>query len=392
MSEPTPPASDPYDPTRRGGDDSAPASDASDAPPPIPSAPDAPTNADAVPPPTGYTPPGGPSPYGQQPPAPYGQQPPEPSPYGQAGASPYGSSSYGQAGGPSPYGLPQNVYGTTSTATLGGPPPDAPRRSGLGLASVIVGGVALLFALVPFLGYFGILVALVGLVLGIIALVQKGRTKGLALTGTILSGVALLLAIVLSIVYTIGFVQRVQSLAEETSLPTPSSTQTDDPFDENSGGDAADQGGLENGEGTRDTPLPLGTTIVLPDDNGDDEWEITPGASTLDANSIVLAEDYNDPAPEGSQYALLPVTIKYVGAATGDPFEITVNFVAADGTTYDPFDSFVLVDGDLTDINELYPDGQDTGNVVIAVPTEGVTDGTWSIETYDAQPVFFTAQ
>ena len=59
--------------------------------------------------------------------------------------------------------------------------------------------------------------------------------------------------------------------------------------------------------GSRDNPLPIGTTVILDDEMGG-VWEITLLPPTLEANETVLDENmFNEAPPEGLQYALLPV-------------------------------------------------------------------------------------
>jgi predicted membrane protein len=100
------------------------------------------------------------------------------------------------------------------------PPPPAPEQqyapaapaksgNGLGIAALIIGIIALIGALIPFLNYGAWFLGLVGLVLGIIGLVQKNRKKGVATAGTIISGVAIILSIVLAIAYTAAFANAV---------------------------------------------------------------------------------------------------------------------------------------------------------------------------------------
>ena len=87
----------------------------------------------------------------------------------------------------------------------GSAPPPPKTGNGLGLASLIIGIVALVGAVVPIVNYVSGFVAFVGLVLGVIALFLKGRRKGAAITGVVLNAVAILLSIILAIVYTAGF-------------------------------------------------------------------------------------------------------------------------------------------------------------------------------------------
>ncbi|WP_382304240.1 DUF4190 domain-containing protein [Herbiconiux sp. UC225_62] len=192
--------------------------------PPVAPPPASAPGADAPPPyqaPPAYVPPPA---YASVPP---GQVPPGQVPPGQVP--------------PGPYGQP---------GQYGGPPPVAPTSggNGLGIASIIVGGVAFIGAFIPFLNYAVWFVALVGLVLGIIALVRKGRSKGLAIGGTILSGVALILSIVLAVVYTFGFIGAVNEAIDEglaTITPIPvDPLPSDDPFATDAPDDGTDDGDL----------------------------------------------------------------------------------------------------------------------------------------------------
>ncbi|MCS5733103.1 DUF4190 domain-containing protein [Herbiconiux daphne] len=137
-------------------------------------------------------------------------------------AAPQQSPAYGSHVSPPPpgYGPPPGAYG--QPPQYAGPPSTPPPAgNGLAIAAVIVGGVAFIGAFIPFLNWGVWFVALVGLVLGIIALVRKSRSKGLALTGTILSGVALILSIVLAVVYTVIFFAAAVNDAAENPLITP---------------------------------------------------------------------------------------------------------------------------------------------------------------------------
>ena len=83
--------------------------------------------------------------------------------------------------------------------------PSSKPRNGLGLAALIVGIVAFVGAFIPLFNYAAGFIAVVGIVLGIIALVLARRPKGAAITGLVLSVLALILSVVLAIVYTFVF-------------------------------------------------------------------------------------------------------------------------------------------------------------------------------------------
>ncbi|MGG7465616.1 MULTISPECIES: MmpS family transport accessory protein [unclassified Plantibacter] len=86
-------------------------------------------------------------------------------------------------------------------------PGNAPVKTGngLGVAALVIGIIALIGSFIPFLNYGTGFLAFIALVLGVIGLVQKGKSKGTAIAGTIIAVIALILSIVLAIVYTAGF-------------------------------------------------------------------------------------------------------------------------------------------------------------------------------------------
>jgi len=95
-------------------------------------------------------------------------------------------------GGPGQPGQPGGFPGQPGPPTSGGG-----RGNGLVVAAVVVGGVALLFSWVP---VFGLLLGLVGLALGIVAVVRKAGSRVLAWVGTGLSILATLIGIVVLLV------------------------------------------------------------------------------------------------------------------------------------------------------------------------------------------------
>lgn len=105
-----------------------------------------------------------------------------------------------------------------------GSAPTAPKSgNGLGLASLIIGVAALVGAVIPIVNYVSGFVAFIGLILGVVALFLKNRTRGTAITGIVLNAVALVLSIVLAIVYTAGFATGVSN-AIQTAQANASST------------------------------------------------------------------------------------------------------------------------------------------------------------------------
>ncbi len=74
----------------------------------------------------------------------------------------------------------------------------------MGIASMVIGILAALLGFVPFCNYFALLPAIVGLVLGIVDVVLKGKKqqpKGMGVAGVVLNSVA----IILILVWTLAF-------------------------------------------------------------------------------------------------------------------------------------------------------------------------------------------
>jgi hypothetical protein len=148
--------------------------------------------------------------YGQQPQ--YGQQR-----YGQQ--PPYGQQQYGQPGYP-PYG--QQQYGQ---------PPTGPQRNGLGVASLVLGIVALVLFWIPVLG---LIPAGVGLGLGIAGRRRASRGEadngGVALAGIVTSAVAIVISLAL---FTVGFITGLAMLDDEAAAPAePQETIEEDETEE----------------------------------------------------------------------------------------------------------------------------------------------------------------
>lgn len=274
---------------------------------------------------------------------------------------------------------PSNLYAPAPTAV--------PARRGLAITSLILGVVALLGSAVPVLNVISALIAVVGLALGIVALVKR-QPKGLSLSGTIVSAVALLVSLVLAVVYAIGLAAAIEGASSGVSGSVDEPVSVGEPAAEPAEEPAA------GAEGTRDNPAPLGTTVVL-SEGGEDTYEITLGPATLNANeAVAAANQFNEAPPAGFQYAVLPVAVTYIGSETGTPWiDLTIEFVSASGTTHTQSDSLVVGPSpDIFEINELYPGASGSGNITIMIPTDNAEAGTWTVSSLFVEPYFFTAQ
>ena len=245
----------------------------------------------------------------------------------------------------------------------------APAAKGLAIAALIVGIVAFLTGLVPILG---LIIGLVGLLLGILALVKR-QPKSLALTGTILSGIAVIASIIATILAG-AFTAAVVETVEEGTSVTAEAPAGSDPATEESVADA----------GTRENPFPIGTVISSSD------WDAVINSVNLSANdAVAAANQFNDPAPEGQQYAVVNVTVNYKGADTGIPAFVQIDYVTATGEVISTWDSFAVAPEPSFGGGELYAGGTATGNLAFLIPSSAdgilrVTPGMFADDVFVA--------
>ena len=255
------------------------------------------------------------------------------------------------------------------------PAPATPAaKSPLTLWALIVAIVAVVSAIIPILSFVAWVPALVATILGIVGLATKRPGGGKALTAVILGPVALLVAIVVSLVTIAGISNSLPSTDSKPNgiADAPAEAQPDAPA-----------------LGTRENPAPAGSTVMLSDNSGE-VYEITFGAATLDAGSVIAAENmFNEPADAGFQYLLVPLTFTYVGTETGTPWlDVQFAFVSAAGTTHDSSSSFVVAPQPLTDINELYPGATATANLVLMVPSADIEKGALTVSPLFGEKYF----
>lgn len=141
-------------------------------------------------------------------------------------------------------------------------------------------------------------------------------------------------------------------------------------------------------EGTHTNPFPKGTTV------GTEKVTIAIGEVTWNAtDAVAAANQFNEAAPAGSTYAIVPVTITNVSdpEAVNPAIAMTIKFVADDGRSFDQ--QYLVIDSDLSSVGDLYAGGVGQGNVVFALPNEVSAGGQWSVEqTFSfGDPVFISA-
>lgn len=143
----------------------------------------------------------GPAPYV----APAAQEPlappvPPAAPVPQAAADPLGLQSASETGTQPEYAPPAYAPNQSAGAYA---EPGATGPRGFAIAALVLGIAGLVLVWLPFLAVVALPAAIVGLILGIVAM-RKGQPKGFALTGVILSGVAILISVISMVVVMIG--------------------------------------------------------------------------------------------------------------------------------------------------------------------------------------------
>lgn len=142
--------------------------------------------------------------------------------------------------------------------------------------------------------------------------------------------------------------------------------------------------------GTRDDPFPAGSTLTASLAAGG-SVNLQLGPATWDAGAAIAAENmFNDPAPAGSTYVLVPVTMTNVDSPEGQStFLVDVIYVAPDGRSFEE-EYGVVAPNELSHVADLYSGGVGSGNLVFTIPADA-QGGVWGVSYGFADPVFVVA-
>lgn len=134
-------------------------------------------------------------------------------------------------------------------------------------------------------------------------------------------------------------------------------------------------------QGTREHPFAIGDAVT------NDDWEVTLGEPREAGTEVADENPFNEPAPDGMEFWIVPVTATYIGDETGLPWiDLEVRFVGSDGRTYSDYCG--VIPDDLQEVDELYADATAEGNTCVVVPTGA--DGLWTLAAGWSDPVFFS--
>lgn len=149
--------------------------------------------------------------------------------------------------------------------------------------------------------------------------------------------------------------------------------------------------------GTRENPVPQGTLAKHSDAS---VWKYSVGATDTDAwPEISAANEFNEPAPEGSTYISVPVHIVTEDveamAEGGDPWaSFTVDYVTAAGNSFgeQTCTGVLPAPGPLYEVGTMYGGAEADFLACAAVPTADIPGGAWKISSLmDASAAVFFA-
>ncbi|MFM6975027.1 MAG: hypothetical protein ACKOXM_07890 [Agromyces sp.] len=250
------------------------------------------------------------------------------------------------------------------------------------LIALVTAVVGFVFACSPGAILLGWILLPIAFVLAIVSFFVKERRVGMSVAALVISIVG---TIVGAIVFT-AFVATTFNNAfggDVTVLPGSTDSSSSAP---------ASNGSESNADaklGSRENPLPLGTTV----EQGD--WKITINSVNFDAAKLIAAENsFNEPAPAGKVYILVNVTATYTGSDPNgsSPF-ITVDYVTVDGVTISTSDAIVVEPEAFDYSSALYTGAATTGNIALAVPTDTATQGVLAVQaTLIGDKAFFAVK
>jgi hypothetical protein len=247
-------------------------------------------------------------------------------------------------------------------------PPVPPRKgSGLAIASMVLGIIALLLSWVPIVNNLAAVLAVVGLGLGIPALLRARRGtaggKGLAITGLVTSAVALVLVVVTQFFYASVIDEVERSLEEEMGSASADAVAPEvaEPVTEEEPAVAADA-------------VPLGVPAQVGD------YQVTVDAVQVDGNAAVAAANEFNEAPAG-QYVITQLTVTYTGSDEGMPgWDLSAVFHGTDARQYSDAECMAVLEDDAMDAPTLNPGGTDTFEFCMDVPPSAIPGGQLSVE------------
>ncbi len=186
---------------------------------------------------------------------------------------------------------------------------------------------------------------------------------------------------------------------EPSDEPTSEEPTTEEPSEEPTG--ASDNGGADpatgTGQGTKDAPYALNQPFTLDDGQGG-KVEVVIGTPNWNGNDVVAQNnEFNEKAPEGKRYVIIPVKVTYHGSQNFTPsIGLTLNYVSNTGNTFSTTDTIVVMNKGRITVNALHDGGSAEYEDVIAIPVEMNGDsGLFEVSmllNFTGEPVYISAK
>lgn len=240
-------------------------------------------------------------------------------------------------------------------------------RNVLGLIALITAVPGFIFACVPGALIVGWILLPIAFILALVSLFIKDKAKWMGIA-------ALIVSIVGTIVGFIVFFAVLATSVDEaigsgdTKVVQPSGAASD-------AGAAVAEKPAANA-GTRENPYPIGSVIES------DDWRVVINSVTLAAtDTVVAANQFNEPPAEGSEYILVNYSTTFIGDDPDGqmPAFVSIDYVTAEGKTVDKLDNYAMAPEAIDTMSTLYKDATATGNMVIAVPTATAGQGVLAV-------------
>src|SRR5699024_5958453 len=158
------------------------------------------------------------------------------------------------------------------------------------MIALIVAIVGTLFAVIPGAMFLGWVLLPIAFVLSIISFFMRDQKRGQGIAALIVSIVGTLIGFIVFVGVVGTAVDEAFNESTEVSVSEDEDPDTSAKDDVETVGEegSADDGASHAAEGTRENPLPIGSTISTSD------WEVTVNSVNLDATSELSSRPLND--------------------------------------------------------------------------------------------------
>lgn len=247
--------------------------------------------------------------------------------------------------------------------SAGGPPvtPTKKSRNTIGLIALIVAAVGFVFACIPGALIVGWVLLPIAFILSIVSFFQRDKGKGLGIAALIVSvvgtivGVIVFFAVVASS-FEQAFSEDTNVVAQPAADPEPAAEVSEDATE------ASPEAAPQSDAGTRDNPLPIGSTIATSD------WTVTVDAYNADGNATVAAANqFNEAPASGFHYEIVTYTVTYTGDESDYAMMVGVDLVTSAGNVIDSTSSMAALE-DSIGMDELFNGASTSGSQAFLVP------------------------